>query len=89
MFGVNSVGIVTGYGLDGPGSISGNARFSLLHSLKTDSGAHPVCGMGTGGSFPGVKRQEHEAEHSSPSSVEVKTGGAVPPIPHMSPWCSV
>jgi hypothetical protein len=28
--------------------------------------------MGTGGSFPGVKRQGREADHSSPISAEVK-----------------
>jgi hypothetical protein len=33
---------------------------------------------------PGVKRQGHEADHSSPSSAEVKNGGAIPPLPHMS-----
>jgi hypothetical protein len=28
--------------------------------------------MGTGGSFPGVKRQGREADHSPPTSAEVK-----------------
>jgi hypothetical protein len=28
--------------------------------------------MGTGGSFPGVKRQGCEADHSAPTSAEVK-----------------
>jgi hypothetical protein len=28
--------------------------------------------MGTAGFFPGVKRQEGEADHSLPTSVEVK-----------------
>jgi hypothetical protein len=31
----------------------------------------------------GVKRQGHEANHSPPSSAEVKNGGAVTPLPHM------
>jgi hypothetical protein len=48
----SSVGIVTGYGLDGPG-IRVESRFSA--PVKTGPGAHPAsCTMGTG-SFPGVK----------------------------------
>jgi hypothetical protein len=48
-------------------------NFSLLHSVQTDSGAHPASyPMGTGCSLsPGVKRQRCEAEHSPPPSAEV------------------
>jgi hypothetical protein len=35
---------------------------------------------------PEVKRQGREAEHSPPSSVEVKNGGAIPRLPHISSW---
>jgi hypothetical protein len=39
------------------------------------------------GLFPrGLKRQGLEADHSPPSSAEVKKGGAIPPLPHMSSW---
>jgi len=50
----SSVGIVTGYGPDGPGIESlWEARFSA--SIQTGPGAHPAsCTIGTG-SFPGVK----------------------------------
>jgi len=50
----SSVGIATGYGLDGPGIESRwRARFSA--PVQTDRGDHPAtCTMGTG-SFPGVK----------------------------------
>ena len=50
----SSVGIATGYGLDGPGIESRwEARFSA--PVQTGPGAHPVsCTMGTG-SFLGVK----------------------------------
>jgi len=50
----SSVGITTGYGLDGPGIESRwEARFSA--PVQTGPGAHPAsCTMGTG-SFPGVK----------------------------------
>jgi len=50
----SSVGIATGYGLDGPGiEYRWGARFSA--TLQTGPGAHPAaCTMGTR-SFPGVK----------------------------------
>jgi len=50
----SSVGIVTGYGLDGTGIESQwGARFSA--PVQTGPGAYPAfCTMGTG-SFPGVK----------------------------------
>jgi hypothetical protein len=49
----SSVGIATGYGLDGPGINSRwRARFSA--PVQTGPGTHPAsCTMGTG-SFPGV-----------------------------------
>jgi hypothetical protein len=53
----SSVGIVTGYGLD----------------EQTGSGVHPNSYKGgTGGSFPRIKRQGREADHSPPTSAEVK-----------------
>ena len=49
----SSVGIATGYELDGPGIDPGGARFSA--PFQTGPGVHPAfCTMGTG-SFPGVK----------------------------------
>jgi hypothetical protein len=33
-----------------------------------------------------VTRPGREADHSPPSSAEVKNGGAVPPLLHMSSW---
>jgi hypothetical protein len=64
-------------------------HFSLLHSFQTGSGPHPPSyPMCTGSSFPRVKRAGCEAIHSPPSSVEVKNGGATPPLPHMSSWHS-
>jgi hypothetical protein len=50
---------------------SGN--FSFHHRVQNGSGAHPASyPMGIGGSFPGGKAAEREADHSSPSSAEVK-----------------
>jgi hypothetical protein len=42
--------------------------------VQTGSGAHPAsCTVGTGGSFPGGKgRPGRDADHSPPSSAEVK-----------------
>jgi hypothetical protein len=31
-----------------------------------------------------VKQQGHKADHSPPSSVKVKNGGAIPPLSHIS-----
>jgi hypothetical protein len=42
--------------------------------------------MGTEGSSPGVKCQGCEADHSPPSIAEVKNGGAIPLLFHMSSW---
>jgi hypothetical protein len=80
----SSLGLVTCYGLNG--SISGRGkRYSLLHCVQSGSGDHPASyPMGTGGSFPGVKRLEREADHSHPSSAEINYDGAIPPLPHTS-----
>jgi hypothetical protein len=51
-------------------------QFSLLHSVQTGSGVHP---MGTWGSCSGLKLPGCEADHSA-SSVEAKNGGAIPPL---------
>jgi hypothetical protein len=57
-----SVGVVTGYGLDVQGigvRFPGETKRFLLYSFSahTGSGVHPAfCTMGTGGSFPLVKR---------------------------------
>ena len=70
----SSVGIATGYGLDGPGIESRwGARFSP--PVQTGPGAHPAsCTMGTG-FFPGGKeRPGRDADPSPPSSAVVMKG---------------
>jgi hypothetical protein len=42
----------------------------------------------TGAISPEVERPGCEADHSPPSSVEIKNGEALPPLPHMSSWHS-
>jgi hypothetical protein len=73
----SSVGIALGYGLDDRDSrvrlpaAAGN--FSLHHRVQNCTGTHPASyPMGTRGSFPGVKPPGREADHSPPSSAEVK-----------------
>jgi hypothetical protein len=69
--------IVSDYGLDDRAievrSPTG-ADFSSSPCVQTGSGAHPASyPMGTGGSFPGGKvRPGRDADHSPPSSAEVK-----------------
>jgi hypothetical protein len=46
-------------GLDGPSSIPSSVSFSILHSVQTESEAHPVSyPLGTGGSFHEGKAAE-------------------------------
>jgi hypothetical protein len=73
----SSVGIALGYGLDDRGSRVqfpvGAGYFCLHHRTQNGSGAHPVSyPMGTKGLSLGIKQPGHEADHSPPSSAEVK-----------------
>jgi hypothetical protein len=75
----SSVGITLGYGMDDPGSRfrfpAGAGNFSLHHRDQNGSGAHPASyPMGTRGSFGGGKAAGREADHSPPSSAEVRDG---------------
>jgi hypothetical protein len=70
-------GIALGYSLDDRGSRvrfpAGAGNFSLHHRVQNGSGAHPASyPMGTGGFSLEVKRPRREADHSPPSSTEVK-----------------
>jgi hypothetical protein len=47
--------------------------FSLHYCFQNDAGVHPASyTMGTGVSYPGVRRPERETDKSSPSGPEVK-----------------
>jgi hypothetical protein len=70
-----AVGIATRYGLDNRG-VGVHSPFMvknfLPHVLQTGSGAHQASySMGTGGSFPGAKRQGREADYSPTTRAEV------------------
>jgi hypothetical protein len=48
-------------------------QYHIFHVVHTGSVVHPTSyPMGTGGSFPGVKRQGRETDHSPPVTAEVK-----------------
>jgi hypothetical protein len=60
---------------------AGTRNISLFYGLQTCSGAHNSNGYREVPS-PELKRPEPESDHSLASSVEVKNGGAIPPLPH-------
>jgi hypothetical protein len=73
----SSVGIALSYGLNDRGSmvrfLAGAGNFSLHPRVQNSSGAHTASyPRNTRGSFPGIKRWGREADHSPPSSAEVK-----------------
>jgi hypothetical protein len=73
----SSVSIVSGYGHYRAIEVRSPAEeddFSCSLFVQTGSGTHPAsCTIGTGGPFPGAKaRPGRDADHSPPSSAEVK-----------------
>jgi hypothetical protein len=85
------VGIATGYGLDGQGSITSRGKICFCTPQRPDRvwGSPSHLSNGYHGLFsPGVKRPGREAAHSPPSRAEVRNGGAIPPLPYMSSWHS-
>jgi hypothetical protein len=76
----SSVDIMIGYRLHSGGLILGSARFfsSPVSRMAVGPNKSPIqCILGA--LSPGDK-----ADHSPPSSAEVKNGVAIPPFPHMS-----
>jgi hypothetical protein len=71
-----------------PGSIPGSVRFFFIASRRTQVLTEPPSQWVPEALSLGVKRLGREADYSYPSSAEVKTGGAIPPLPHMSSWHS-
>jgi hypothetical protein len=69
---------VSDYGLDDQAiEVRSQAKakdFSSSLCVQTGAGAHPAsCTKGTGGPFPGgITRPGRDADHSPPSSAEVK-----------------
>jgi hypothetical protein len=70
--------------MTGVGFYAGGKMVSALPSVQTGSGVFPSTRLAnTVGSFPGVKRQEHDGDYLHPSSVHIKNGGSArsPPSP--------
>jgi hypothetical protein len=74
----SSAGIITGYWLDGRGSITGMGKRFFLYSTAS------IPAMGTIKHFtqsvPRLNRPGREANRSPPYSAEIKTGGTITPI---------
>jgi hypothetical protein len=73
---------------------AGAGNFSLHHRVQNGSGAHPASyPMGTGGGALslGVKRPGREADHSPPSSSDVKNAWSYTSTPQycFMAWCLV
>jgi hypothetical protein len=83
-----SVGIALGYGLDDRGSRvrfpAGVGNYSLHHRVRTAVG--PTQPRIQWAFFLGVKRPGSEADHSPPSSAEVKNAWSFTTTPPMSSW---
>jgi hypothetical protein len=73
--------------MNGPGSISGSARF-FSFPQRADRLWGPPSLISNACVKRGVKQQGREVDHSPLSSAEVKNGGAIPPLLHMSSWHS-
>jgi hypothetical protein len=77
----------------GGGGGGGRWEFIFHHSVQTGSGAHPAFYPtdARGSLSLVVKRLEREADHSPPSSAEVRMRGAIRPFhPYaVMAWCSV
>jgi hypothetical protein len=78
----SSVGIATGCGLDGRGSIAGRGKIFLFSSPDRLWGPtrHSTQWV------PRIKRPGRDANHSPPSSAEDKNCGAIPPLPDIFSW---
>jgi hypothetical protein len=64
-------------------------NYSLLRRVQTGSEAHPESYlMGIRGFSQGVKRPRRDADHSPPSSAEVKDYVYIHPLSHTSSWHS-
>jgi hypothetical protein len=72
-------------GLGDRGSVLGKGKI-LLFSIAS----RPALGLTQPPIqwVPGVKRPGSEADHSPPSSIKMKNGGAVLPLPRVSSWHS-
>jgi hypothetical protein len=78
---VSEVGIVTGYGTDGRGSIPGRGNIFLFSTASRPAmgPTQPLIQKVPRALFQRAKRSGSEADHSPPFSAEVKNGEALLP----------
>jgi hypothetical protein len=83
------VGVAATYGLGGRVLFSAWQDFlffaASIPALRLN---HPPIQWVPWAISPGLKKPGCEADHSPPSSAEVKNGGAIPPLPCMTSWHS-
>jgi hypothetical protein len=86
----SSVGKETGYWLDSRDSFPPRGKVFLFSIAFTPvlGPTQPPIQWVPGAIYPGLERLGREAENSPSSSAEVKSGGAIPPLPHTSSWRS-
>jgi hypothetical protein len=85
--GHNSISIATRLWVGQPGFDPGEAEDIHISSTMSRPAlgfVEPSIPWVPGELQPGVKRQGRDADHSPPSSAEVKNGGALTPLPHTS-----
>jgi hypothetical protein len=84
----SSVGIALGYGLEDRGSrVRFPARAGNFSLLRTALGpTQPPIQWVPGALSLGVKRPGREADHSPPSSAEVRECVELPPLPNTPSW---
>jgi hypothetical protein len=72
------------------GSIAGRVKIvlSFTASRSTLGSTNPPIKWVEGALFWGVKKQGRKADHSSPSNVKIKKGGAIRRFLYMYPWRS-
>jgi hypothetical protein len=82
--------MVTGKGLERWGLVPGRGKISFfsIASRLAIGPTHPPIQWVLGPLSPKVKWQGCKADHSTPTSAEVKNGEAIRPLPHMSSWHS-
>jgi hypothetical protein len=80
----SSVGIASAYGMETrrPGFNYRHGEEVILRSAQGP--VHPPFSWVPEILFPRIKRPGRETDHSAPSSAEVKNGGVIPPLLHMS-----
>jgi hypothetical protein len=86
----SSVGICDRLWAGWPGFYSRQCCIFLFFSVSrlTLRPTQPPVQWALGALSLGTEWQGREADYSPPSSTNIKKGGAIPPLPHMSSWHS-